>query len=102
VVGRLGDTPFSDVDTAAGWQDNIHHSQVVQFLQHTAWLVAESCVLTHLAKRLPQHVRQETDEDVSEDTVFFLVPDRANLEIALMDAEGRFRVPIIIPPKITL
>ena len=29
---------------------------------------------------------------MSEDTVFFLVPDRANLEIALMDAEGRFRL----------
>ena len=92
VVGRLGDTPFSDVDTASGWQDNIHHSQVVQFLQYTAWLVAESYLLTHLAERLPQHVRQETDEDVRKDTIFLLVPDWANLEIALMDAEGRFRL----------
>ena len=49
-------------------------------------------LLAHLAERLPQHIRQETDEDVSQDAIFLLVPDRADLEITLVNAEGRFRL----------
>lgn len=48
--------------------------------------------MAHLAKRFPQHIRQKTDEDVSKDSVFRLVPDGANLQVALVDSEGGFRL----------
>jgi len=38
-----------------------------------------------LVQRLPEDVRQETDQDVGLNPIFFLVPDRADSQIALVN-----------------
>ncbi|MEO2047845.1 MAG: hypothetical protein ABGX16_14895 [Pirellulales bacterium] len=81
-----------DVEIASGWQDNVHHFQVTQLLQNATWFVTDPRLLTHLTEHLPQHVCQKADEDVSKNAVFLLMPDRADLEVTLMNAESRFRL----------
>jgi hypothetical protein len=51
--------------------------------------MAEPCPLATLGKCLPENVGQKADEDVSQHAVFFLMPDWAQPQIALVDAERR-------------
>lgn len=92
MAGGLGEATFADLDTAASWQDHVDHAEFPQLTQNSTWLAAKTLAFAHLAKRLPQHLRQEADKDLSQDGLFFLVPDRSDLEVALADAEGRFRL----------
>ena len=39
-------------------------------------------------ERLPQHVSEKADQDVCLDAALFMMPDRTDAEIRLLDAEG--------------
>ena len=84
VVGGLGEATFADVDAATSWQNHVDHSEFAQLVQNSTWLAAKPRSIAHLAKRLPQHVRQEADEDVGLDAVLFLMPDRSDAERSLL------------------
>ena len=43
---------------------------------------------TALTQRLAQPIGQETDQDVSQDTFLFLMPDGTDLQVRLVDPEG--------------
>src|SRR5439155_4066572 len=45
--------------------------------------------LPHL-QALPQHESEEADEDVGLDAVLALMPDRAHVQLILLDPKGRF------------
>ena len=50
---------------------------------------AQSGKLTHLAETFPEHIGEEADHDVGLYPVFPLVPDRPELQILFVNAEGR-------------
>ena len=91
MLSRCREAAFADVNSAAGWQHDVDHLQAAQLRENATRFVAESRLLTHLAQCFPEDVRQETDEDVSQNPLLFLVPDRADLEVAFVDAERGFR-----------
>ena len=90
MVGRLRDAADVDVDARAGRQNDIHQPDFAQLREHTAWFVSQAGCRTQLAQRFPQHVAQEAHENVSQDSVFFLMPDRADRQVAVVDAECGF------------
>ena len=53
-------------------------------------LVAEAACLHHLAERLPQHVSQKANQNMSQHAVFFLMPDRSDSQVAFFDAKRGF------------
>src|SRR2546430_15560870 len=55
--------------------------------------VAEPGLCLPLLERLPEHVGQETDEDVRLDARGLLMPDRSDAELTLLNAKGRLGLP---------
>src|SRR5262245_63971275 len=61
-----------------------------ELFEHSAWRVSEAgTALPHL-QRLPQYEGQKAHEDVGLNAISALVPDRADLELILLDAKRRF------------
>ena len=92
VIGRATDAAAADFHAVAGREHYINEADFAQFVEDSARFVAQAAGLGHLVQRFPQHVGQEADEDVSKDAVFLLVPNRANLQVALVEAKGGFRL----------
>ena len=90
MVARPGDAPLADLGALACRQDHVHQLDFAQFVEHPSRLLAHSRVQAPLPERLPRHVCQEADENVRQDAIFFLLPDRPDRQVALLDAEGRF------------
>ncbi len=76
VLTRFRDATFADFYSFSRWKDDVHDADVLKFFEDTARFVAQSGPLTQAGECLPQHVRQEAVQDVSQHAVFFLVPDR--------------------------
>src|SRR5205814_9696284 len=55
--------------------------------------VAEPGLCLPLLERLPEHVGQETDEDVRLDARGLLMPDRSDAELTLVNAKCRLGLP---------
>ena len=83
----LGDAAFADVDAALGWQHNVDEADLFQFGEHFSGFVAEAGLPASLRKSFPQDIGQETDEDMSLDSLGFLVPDGTDAQVALVDAK---------------
>jgi hypothetical protein len=61
-----------------------------EFFEHGSWGIAEtSAVLPHL-EALPQHEGEKADEDVCLHPFRALLPDRAQVQLILLDAESGF------------
>ena len=63
IVGP-GHTAFSDVDALPRGQDDVHEADVFELVEHPSRLVAQAGLAAELSQCLPQHVSQETHEDV--------------------------------------
>ena len=61
---------------AGGGQDDVGALDGAEFLKNGPWAVAEAGAALPLLERLPQHVGQEADQDVRQDAVFALMPQR--------------------------
>ena len=85
-----GEAALADLDAALGGEDDVHHLNLSQFVEHLARLVAETGAAAPLGQGFPQHVRQEADEDRGLDPVLQLVPNRPEAQVILVNAEGRF------------
>src|SRR2546426_11059518 len=70
-----------------GRQDDVCALNTPEFIEDRARTPAEARASLPLLERLPQHVGEETDEDVGLDAVGALVPHRTNCQLALLDAE---------------
>ena len=91
VIGRFRHAAFADFDAVAGRQDDVDAANLREFLQDAAGLVAEARFLTQGGQRFPEHVRQKADQNVGQHTVLFLVPDRPNAQVALVNSKRRLR-----------
>ena len=52
--------------------------------------VAAAGRFDHLAKRLPQHIRQKANQNMRQHAIFFLMPNRANSQIIFFNAKRGF------------
>ena len=75
MVGRVRDAALANFMAIAGWQDHVDESDFRQFIQDSPWFIPQARLTTELAEHLPQDVRQEADKDMSQNPLFFLVPD---------------------------
>ncbi len=90
MFARLGDAAPADFNSLARGKDDIHHTDVFEFLEDTSRLVAQPGLLAQASQRFPQHIRQEADENVRQHTIFFLVPDGPNVQVAFVNPKRRF------------
>src|SRR5208283_4705143 len=65
----------------------VFQGDVRQLLEYFPRFVAQPSALAELRQRLPQHKGQKAHQDVRFDPLLFLVPDRSQLQIRLLDAE---------------
>jgi hypothetical protein len=89
---RAHDAPQSHLATVFERQHDVHTCDATHLLEHGAGTRAESGPLLPALQRLPERKRQEADQDVGLDAILSLVPDRADLQIALLDPEGGLRL----------
>ena len=72
------------------WQYDISRVNARKLSENRARAVAKPGAGLPLLKRLPQRVGEKADQDVCLDAVLLAVPDRANAQIGLLDAESGF------------
>jgi hypothetical protein len=63
MVGGLGDAAAADVRALTRRENDIDQLDLAQLLEDAARLVPQTGTLAALGERLPEHVRQEADED---------------------------------------
>ena len=89
---RFGDAAQVDLAMRLGRQDDVVGLDASQFLKNRARRIPESrTALPHL-KHLPEHEGEEADQDVSLDAMGELMPDRPDVQLIFLDAEGGFRL----------
>ena len=54
VVAGGGDAATAKFSALASRQDHVHHSQLAEFREHTAWFVTQTRLLAQLTQRFPQ------------------------------------------------
>ena len=89
MVRRLCDAAPADIGTVSSGQHHIDQLNLAQLLKHATRFMAQAGSLATLTQRFPKNVGQEADQNVGRDSLFFLMPDRAQPEIAFVDAERR-------------
>ncbi len=84
---------LADYRSLPGRHDYINGLDLGDLVEALSAVRCPSPALLHIwPKRLPQHVGQEADQDVGLDPLFLLMPDRSDPQVALLDAEGGFRL----------
>jgi hypothetical protein len=73
-------------------QHHIVRLDARQLLENGARRVAEAGALLPHLKALPQYEGEKAHHDMSLNAVLALVPDRANIELTLLDFEGGFDI----------
>ena len=87
MVGGLGHATPTNLRPLTCWQHHVHQLDLAQLLEDPARLVAQSSPLASLRERLPKNIRQEADQDVGQHPLLFLMPDRTEPQVALVDSE---------------
>jgi hypothetical protein len=82
------------VGACGGGEDDIHETDLAELVKDALRFVSWSCTLADLREGLPQHVCQSAGQDVSQHSVFFLVPDRTNSQVTLLNAERQLGLAI--------
>ena len=92
MIGPCLEAAFADVDAAVSWYHNVRYAEATYFFQDATRLIAKPCQLAHFAACLRQSVCQESDEEASQDTVFFRVPNRADLQVSIVNTKDCLRL----------
>jgi len=79
MLRRATDAALAESDPASRRQYDVDQRHLRQFLKNFSRFVAQPGTLTELRQGLPQHVSQETHQDMRLDPFQFLVPDRPKL-----------------------
>ena len=86
----LGDAAQADLAVGCCRQDDVVRLNARELFEDRARGVSETgAALPHL-EALPQDEGEEANEDVSLDAVLALMPDRTDVQLVLLDAEGGF------------
>ena len=85
----LDDAADSQLLTAVQWQDYVRVLNAPELLQESSRARAQSRFALPTGQRFPKRVREEADKDVRLGTFGLLVPDGTDLQLALLDSEGR-------------
>ncbi len=100
------DAAFANSHSLTRGKHNVHHTDVLNLLEDASRFVARaptggwSGPVTQAGQRLPQHVRQEADQDVCQHAVLFLVPDGADAQVAFVNPErGRLKAGLGLQPQ---
>jgi len=89
---RSHHAPQAQLAAILGGEHDIGALDAPEFVQDRAGAPPEPRPLLPLLQGFPQDVGEETDEDVGVHPVGALMPDRADTQFALLNAEGRFGV----------
>ncbi len=73
-------------------QDDVAAFDLGEFLDQRPRGVAKPGAPHPLGQSLSQDIAQEANQDVAEDTLHLLVPDRADAQLVLLDPEGPLRL----------
>ena len=88
-----------DLQPALRRQDHIHDPHLLDLIQDLSRLLTQAGAFAPLRQRLPQHVRQEADQNVRLDALLFLMPDRPQAQVALVNPERALDLPVRLRPK---
>ena len=84
----LSDAPQADLAMHCGGQHHVVRLEACKFFENGTRGVAEaSTALPHL-QALPQHEGQKADENMCLHAILALVPDRTQIQLIFLDAEG--------------
>ena len=89
---RLRYAAAAYVETVTSGQHHIDQLNLAQLFKHATRFMAQAGSLATLTQRFPKDVGQEADQDVGQDSLFFLMPDRTQPKIVFVDAERRLRL----------
>ncbi len=85
MFGGAGDAAAADLHLLfASGKDNVDQTDFAQFLEDSTRLVAEAGGLRHPVERLPENVRQETDQNMKLNPTLVLMTDRADFQVTLV------------------
>ena len=87
---RADDAAEAHLAAVRGGQHDVGALDAAEFLEDGARAVAQVGAALPLLQGLPEHVGQEADQDMGLDAVLALMPDRADRQLALVDAKGGF------------
>jgi hypothetical protein len=90
VIRRAAHAASADFPARLCRQNNIYRFDPRDFRKHSSWFIAQSTPAAHLAKRFPQNISQKAYQDMGLDAFGLLMPDRTNLQVALMNPKGSF------------
>ena len=76
VFRRLRYAAAANVGTVTSGQHHIDQLNLAQLLKHATRFMAQAGSLATLTQRFPKNIGQEADQDVGQDSLFFLMPDR--------------------------
>src|SRR5574337_532037 len=71
-------------------QHDIGAANALELFEQGARAVAEARLGLPLFQGFPEHVGQETHQDVAAHAAFFMMPDRPDAQLAFVNAESRF------------
>jgi hypothetical protein len=92
-VARWGfDTPQPDLFSVSNRQDHIRQFDLRQFLKDLPGLISNATLATQSRQCLAEHVSQKTNQNMSRDTLLFLMPYGTNSQITFMNSKGFFRL----------
>lgn len=86
----LGHTAQANLAMRCGRQNDVLGLNAFEFFQDDARRITETCAALPHLQALPQHEGEKADEDMSLHAILALVPDRTEVELVLLDAEGGF------------
>ena len=78
MFARLRDATPADFDSLACGKHDVYDADIFELFEDTSRFVAQPGPLAQAGQRLPQHVRQEADQNVRQHAILFLVPDGAD------------------------
>ena len=71
-------------------EDDVEALQLSKLFQNGSRTVADPCPFHPLFEGLPENIGEEADEDVGANTLFLVVPNRADRKVALLDSKCGF------------
>ena len=90
----LGDASQSELWTVDDGEHDVDDLDATEFLEQRPRAVAQTRSTLPALQGLPHGEGQEAHEDVRLDPLLLLVPDGPYPQVALVDPEGGFRLPV--------
>ena len=90
MFGGFTDATAANIDVFFRRQHHIDHADLAQFVKNPSRFITQARSFGPLVQCFPEHIGQEADQDMRENPILFLMPDRPDLQVAFMNSKGRF------------